>query len=95
MGIGTREMVIFLVIVLIIFGPKNLPRLAKAMGQSVRELKNGLSGLSEDMKDTMRKDEPPPVNRHSAQAPPVNPHAAATDAQPVERAPENTTPRSV
>jgi sec-independent protein translocase protein TatA len=51
MGIGSRELIIFLVIVLIIFGPKNLPKLAQAIGRSVRELKNGMAGLSEDVNE--------------------------------------------
>jgi sec-independent protein translocase protein TatA len=41
--IGTGELVLILVIILVLFGPKKLPELARAVGQSVREYKDGLS----------------------------------------------------
>lgn len=37
--IGLPEVIIILVIVLIIFGPKKLPKLARAIGESVHEYK--------------------------------------------------------
>jgi len=36
---GPSELIIILIIVLIIFGPKKLPEMGKAIGQSIRELK--------------------------------------------------------
>ena len=54
-GVGSKELIILLVIVLLIFGPKNLPRLAQSIGRSLRELKNGLSGLNDEMKGTMKE----------------------------------------
>ena len=52
-NMGISEWAIVLVIVLIFFGPKNLPKLAQSIGKSVRELKNGLSGIGDDLKDTL------------------------------------------
>jgi sec-independent protein translocase protein TatA len=59
MGIG--EWVVVLVIVLIFFGPKNLPKLAQSIGKSVRELKNGLNGLGDDLKETLTSPPDQPV----------------------------------
>lgn len=42
------DSIIILVIVLLLFGPKNLPKLAQSLGSSVRELKKGLSGSTEE-----------------------------------------------
>ncbi|MBU0979243.1 MAG: twin-arginine translocase TatA/TatE family subunit [Nanoarchaeota archaeon] len=42
MAIGMTEILIILVIVLILFGPKKLPQLARAMGGSVKEYRKGL-----------------------------------------------------
>lgn len=42
MAIGLPEVVIVLVIILILFGPKKLPELARAIGNSVREYRKGL-----------------------------------------------------
>lgn len=39
--IGTMELVVILAIVLIVFGPKKLPELARGMGEAVREFKKG------------------------------------------------------
>jgi len=40
--IGIPELVIIFVIVLLIFGPKKLPDLAKGLGQSIRGFKDAL-----------------------------------------------------
>ncbi|HED24140.1 MAG TPA: twin-arginine translocase TatA/TatE family subunit [Firmicutes bacterium] len=44
--IGPWEIIAILAIVLLIFGSKKLPELAKAIGKSVVELKDGLKGSS-------------------------------------------------
>jgi sec-independent protein translocase protein TatA len=41
--IGTGELILILVIILVLFGPKKLPELARAVGQSVKEYKEGLA----------------------------------------------------
>lgn len=46
------DMIIVLVIVLLLFGPKNLPKLARSIGSSVKELKNGLHGMTDEEKET-------------------------------------------
>ncbi len=61
---GSTEMIIVLIIVLIIFGPKNLPRLAQSFGRSVRELKKGLQGMGDDVKGSMDED----LKSHTDQA---------------------------
>lgn len=55
--IGWNELVIILVIVLLIFGPRRLPDFADALGKSIRkfrqatqEAKNGIEGTSGETK---------------------------------------------
>ena len=43
MAIGMTEILIILVIILILFGPKKLPELARSIGKSVREYREGMS----------------------------------------------------
>lgn len=43
LGLGTPELIIILVIVLLLFGSKKLPELAKSVGSSVKELRKGIS----------------------------------------------------
>ena len=42
MRIGTTELILILVVVLVIFGPKNLPKLGKMFGKSMKGFKEGL-----------------------------------------------------
>jgi sec-independent protein translocase protein TatA len=42
--IGPLELVILLVIVLLIVGPKRLPQMGRSLGSSMREFKNGITG---------------------------------------------------
>lgn len=43
-SIGMWEIIIILIIVLILFGPKKLPELARAVGKSINEYKSSLMG---------------------------------------------------
>lgn len=47
-GINGFEWIIIIVIALLLFGPKKLPELGKAVGKSFREFKNGMSGVLDD-----------------------------------------------
>ena len=47
-SIGPLELVIVLVIVLLIFGPKRLPGLGRQIGSGMREFKDGITGKDKD-----------------------------------------------
>jgi sec-independent protein translocase protein TatA len=47
-NIGPLELVIVLVIVLVIFGPKRLPGMGRSLGTGMREFKDSLTGNSKD-----------------------------------------------
>ena len=47
-GIGATELIIVLVIVLIIFGPKRLPSLGRSLGGGMREFKDSVTGKNKD-----------------------------------------------
>ena len=50
-GIGTFEILIILFIVLLLFGAKRLPELAKGLGKGIKEFKKA----SNDIKDEVAK----------------------------------------
>ncbi|TCJ03608.1 twin-arginine translocase TatA/TatE family subunit [Cytobacillus praedii] len=47
-NIGIPGLIIVLVLALIIFGPKKLPEIGRAMGQSLKEFKSSTKGLMDD-----------------------------------------------
>ena len=55
-GIGLPEVLLVLVIVLIIFGPKRLPALGRSLGSGMRNFKESISGKDkgEDEEDDDR-----------------------------------------
>jgi sec-independent protein translocase protein TatA len=56
-GLGWGEAIVVLVVVLILFGAKRLPELARSLGSSVKELQKGLEdGLAEDEEPDDKKD---------------------------------------
>ena len=57
-GLGTPELVIILVIILVIFGGSQLPKLARSLGQSAKELRTGLNGEDDDKVATDTKKKP-------------------------------------
>lgn len=62
MDIGLPEILIVLVIVLLLFGSTRLPKLSRTIGESMRELRNGLTGsttTSEKSEPVAKEDEAP------------------------------------
>lgn len=58
-NVGVPEMIILFVIVLIIFGPKSLPKIGQALGKGIREFKDAARGLTEMDDETPHKPVPP------------------------------------
>jgi len=51
LGIGVPEVIIVLVIVLVIFGPKKLPDLGRSLGTGMREFKDSITSRDKDNDD--------------------------------------------
>ncbi len=47
--LGIPELLLILVVVLLIFGPRRLPEMAKGIGQSVREFRKGIRDMKTDI----------------------------------------------
>lgn len=56
LNLGTPELILVFLIVLLLFGGKKLPELARSAGSSVRELRKGL-GDGETKKNQKQTDE--------------------------------------
>jgi TatA/E family protein of Tat protein translocase len=47
--VGTGEIILLLVVALLLFGPHRMPELARSLGKSVRDFKNAVSDVGEDL----------------------------------------------
>jgi sec-independent protein translocase protein TatA len=56
-SVGWNELIVILVIVLIIFGPRRLPELAEAMGKSIRKFKQASREVEEEVTSAVKKEE--------------------------------------
>jgi len=92
-GIGFQEMLIILVVVLIFFGPKRLPDLAKSLGKGIAEFKKASEEVRKGIEDAVKEEsaaetpKPPEDLSSFGKAPggdPVPPGPAVTpeDARP-------------
>jgi sec-independent protein translocase protein TatA len=54
-GLGAPELIIILLVVLVVFGGTQIPKLARSLGQAQKEFK---SGLEEGAKDDEPKGDP-------------------------------------
>ncbi len=50
MNIGTSEIILIVLVVLLLFGGKKIPELMKGLGKGVKSFKDGMKGLDDDVK---------------------------------------------
>jgi len=79
-GIGIWEILILLLVVLLVFGPKRLPEMGRSLGKGMREFKDSISGIEKDEEPQQQQLPPPeqPTVTQATSAP------AATPAPPRE-----------
>jgi len=75
-NLGGGEIILILALVLILFGAKKLPELAKGLGTGIKEFKKATRDVTEEMHSAM--EEPPPPPPKSLPAAPVQPEAQQT-----------------
>jgi len=56
-NLGATEIFVVFLIVLLLFGAKKLPELAKGMGKAMKEFKNATKDVEEDFKAAMDDDD--------------------------------------
>jgi sec-independent protein translocase protein TatA len=65
-GLGTQELIVILLIVLVLFGGKKIPELMRSLGQGLREFRHSSNEAVEDIKKATEIDEHPDETKHSA-----------------------------
>lgn len=57
LGLGTMELVIILVILLLLFGGSKLPQLSRSIGSSIKELRQGVQDGNKDKATKTKSDQ--------------------------------------
>jgi len=52
---GGWEMVVIAIVILLLFGAKKLPELARGLGQGIREFKGAVDGVKDEIDDAKDK----------------------------------------
>ena len=77
--LGWPEIVMILVVVLILFGAKKLPELAKGLGSGIKEFKKATKDVQDDLQRAIEDDDEPPRARPTY---PAEPTHAKVEKQP-------------
>ena len=67
-GISVWELLILLLVILLVFGPKRLPEMGRQLGKGMREFKDSITGQDDDEDD--RAELPIGTQDTTAPAPP-------------------------
>lgn len=86
-NLSSWEIALIFMVVLLFFGAKRLPGLAKSLGKSLREFKSATSGIEDDIRSAMNDSEPAakvPVqsSKQSVEASKASDDVASTDVTP-------------
>ncbi len=67
-GIGIWELLILLLVLLLVFGPKRLPEMGRQLGRGMREFKDSVTGSGNDDEEDVSTELPPPETVESEPA---------------------------
>jgi sec-independent protein translocase protein TatA len=71
-GFGPGEMMIVFIIVLLIFGPSQLPKLAKGLGNAMREFRKAQHEISDELSQEPTETRPDVPHKPADATPPEN-----------------------
>lgn len=57
-GLGTQEIILILLFVLIFFGAKKIPELAQGLGKGIREFRKATRDVQDDIEKEVKKIDP-------------------------------------
>ena len=56
-GLGGTELLVLFVIILLVFGPSQIPKMARGLGQAMREFRKA----QREINDEIHREDPPPA----------------------------------
>ncbi|HEY6170324.1 MAG TPA: twin-arginine translocase TatA/TatE family subunit [Verrucomicrobiae bacterium] len=88
--LGGWEIVLILAVVLLLFGAKKLPELAKGLGQGIKEFKKATTDVQRDLQTALEEDVAPPT----PPAPKSVPEKSETATAATPSTPQSTAPKA-
>ena len=85
--IGLQELVVIFVIALLVFGPKNLPQLGRALGRAMREFRRASDEFRSTIETNLQINEPDPIPTPTIEPLPAEATPAWATAEPAEAQP--------
>ena len=75
-GLGWTEVVVVLFLILLLFGAKRLPELARGFGKSIKEFKKATSNIEDDIRSAIEDEpqKPPPSSTPTQEEEPPKPN---------------------
>ena len=67
--LGWPEIIGILVVVLVLFGAKKIPELARGLGSGIKEFKKATRDVQDDLQRAMDEEPPPPAPKRAVAAP--------------------------
>lgn len=55
-GLGTSEVLVIAIVILLLFGGKKIPELMKGLGKGVKSFKDGMNGVDDDKANNKNED---------------------------------------
>ncbi len=75
-SLGPMEIFVVVFIILLLFGAKKLPELARGMGKAMKEFKKATKDVEDDIRTAMEEEpEPAPRQHKPVQSEPVSPES--------------------
>ena len=64
-GLGGTELGVLLLVILLIFGPSQIPKMARGLGQALREFRKAQREIGDELnrEETAEKPENKPINK--------------------------------
>jgi len=72
-NIGGQELFLILLIVLIFFGAKKLPELARGLGQGIREFRKAAKDVQDEVENAVKKTDEKSLDEKANEQKPVEP----------------------
>ena len=79
-GIGTWEIILIFLVILLLFGSKRIPEIAKGMGKGITEFKRAIRDVQEEIETNVESKSPPPPSPNTTSS--STPSSPASNTEP-------------